>query len=476
MLQVLCHAISMPANGKIDNAMQNNDFGNNITVIGAGLAGSEAAWQLARQGLHVNLYEMRPATKTAAHKTGQLAELICSNSLGSSLIDRANGLLFDELVSLGSLLVECAIATRVPAGSALAVDRLAFSALVTEKIIAHPFINVIREEVTGLPDGIAILASGPLTSSALANCLAEFTGTENLYFFDALAPIISADSIDMEIAFRASRYGRGTLPEGDYINCPFTRVQYQAFVSELVKAQRIPLRDDETIIETGVKSGSKFFFERCVPVEVMAGYSEDALAYGPMKPFGLKYSSTIQNPYAILQLRQDDLAGDLYNMVGFQTNLTFAEQERIFRMVPGLQHAHFIRHGQMHRNTYLNAPVLLEPTLQFRRNPNLIGAGQIIGAEGYLGNIATGLYAGITAARLAMGETPAIAPRTMMLGALIHYLTHADPKHFQPMKANFGLLYNEFTGKQSRQEKIQIAIGKSQRSRAEFLKRVIPSE
>ena len=476
MLQVLCQAIFMPANGKIDNAMQKNDCANHVTVIGAGLAGSEAAWQLARQGIYVNLYEMRPATQTGAHKTGQLAELICSNSLGSTLIDRANGLLFDELVSLGSLLVECAIATRVPGGSALAVDRQAFSALVTEKIITHPCISLTREEVTDLPTGVVIFASGPLTSTTLANRLSEFTGTEHLYFYDALAPIISVDSIDMDIAFRASRYGRGILPEGDYINCPFTKEQYQAFVSELVKAQRIPLRDNEKIIETGVKSGSKFFFERCVPVEVMAGYSEDALAYGPMKPFGLKLSSTIQNPYAILQLRQDDLAGALYNMVGFQTNLTFAEQERIFRMVPGLQHAHFVRHGQMHRNTYLNAPALLEPTLQFRRNPNLIGAGQIIGAEGYLGNIATGWYAGITAARLAMEEIPAIAPRTMMLGALVHYLTHADPKHFQPMKVNFGLLYNEYTGKQSRQEKIQAAIGKSQISRAEFLKRVILAE
>ena len=443
-----------------------------VTIIGAGLAGSEAAWQLAIRGIHVNLYEMRPATQTGAHKTGLLAELICSNSLGSTLIDRANGLLLDELVSLNSLLSECALAARVPGGSALAVDRQAFSALVTERITTHPCISLIREEVTSIPPGMVILASGPLTSAALATHLAEFTGMEHLYFYDALAPIIASDSIDIKIAFRASRYGRGTLPEGDYINCPLTQEQYQAFVSELVAAKRIPHRDDEKTIETGVKAGEKFFFERCVPVEVMAGYSENALAYGPMKPFGLKYASTIQNPFAILQLRQDDLAGGLYNMVGFQTNLTFAEQERVFRLIPGLQHARFVRHGQMHRNTYLNSPALLEPTLQFKRNPNLIGAGQVIGAEGYLGNIATGLYAGITAAQLLKGETPAIAPRTMMLGALIHYLTHADPKHFQPMKANFGLLYNEFTGKQSRQEKIQATIEKSKKSRAVFLQRV----
>lgn len=462
----------MPASGRIDKAMQNDSSLDHVTIIGAGLAGAEAAWQVAQQDIPVRLYEMRPAIQTGAHKTGQLAELVCSNSLGSTLIDRANGLLFDELLSLNSLLAGCALESRVPGGSALAVDRRAFSGLVTERICDHPFVTLIREEVASIPPGLVILASGPLTSAALACHLAEMTGSEHLYFYDALAPIIASDSIDMSIAFRASRYERGTLPEGDYINCPLTKDQYQVFVAELLTAQRIPLRDEEKNIDRGVKAGAKFFFERCVPVEVMAGYSEDALAYGPMKPFGLMYSSTIPNPYAILQLRQDDLAGELYNMVGFQTNLTFSEQERIFRMIPGLQNARFIRHGQMHRNTYLNAPLLLESTLQFKGKPLLFGAGQIIGAEGYLGNIATGLYAGITAAQLIKGKPPVTAPRTMMLGALIHYLTHADPKHFQPMKANFGLLYNEFTGKKSRQQKIQAAIDKSKKSREIFLQQV----
>lgn len=452
--------------------MSNINFYDHLTVIGAGLAGSEAAWQAAQTGLHVNLYEMRPAAQTGAHMTGLCSELICSNSLGSALIDRANGLLLDELLELDSLLAGCASQTRVPAGSALAVDRVAFSELVTQKITTHPNISLIRQEVKDIPAGLVILASGPLTSNALANQLAKLTLHEHLYFFDALAPIIAADSIDMTIAFRASRYNRGSRPDGDYINCPFTKEQYLQFVSELVNARRIPLRDIEKELENGVKAGSKFFFERCVPVEVMASYSLDSLSHGPMKPFGLKFSSTIPNPYAILQLRQDDLAGELYNMVGFQTNLTFSEQERIFRLVPGLQNARFIRFGQMHRNTYMNAPLLLGPSLQFKEMPSLLGAGQIIGAEGYLGNIATGWYAGITASHLAKGKPPIVAPRTMMLGALVHYLTHADPHHFQPMKANFGLLYNEFAGKISRQEKIQAAINKSKSSRSIFLQKI----
>ena len=455
-----------------EKEMTNHFIFEHVSVIGAGLAGSEAAWQAAQNGLKVHLYEMRPGMQTSAHVTGNLAELICSNSLGSTLTDRANGLLLDELGDLNSLLAECSFQTRVPGGSALAVDRNAFSELVTQRVTAHPNITLIREEVKEFPPGLVILASGPLTSEALSVHLSKLTMHENLYFFDALAPIIEADSIDMGIAFRASRYDRGTLPEGDYINCPFTKDQYLLFVQELVNARRIPLKADEMLIDSGVKAGAKFFFERCVPVEMMAGYSEDSLAYGPMKPFGLKYSSTIQNPYAILQLRQDDLAGELYNMVGFQTNLTFPEQERIFRMVPGLQNARFVRYGQMHRNTYINAPLLLEPSLQFKQYPNLIGAGQVIGVEGYLGNIATGLYAGITAAHLAKGIPPATAPPTMMFGALIYYLTHADPRHFQPMKANFGLLYNEFAGKLSRQEKIQAAVEKSKHSRKDFLQKI----
>lgn len=445
---------------------------NTISIIGGGLAGTEATWQAAEQGVKVILYEMRPEVSTGAHQTDQLAELVCSNSLGSSLIDRANGLLLDELISYRSLLVECALKTRVPAGGALAVDRNAFSTLLTKKISAHPNIHLVREEIKTLPSGLVILASGPLTSPTLAQHLSTLTHKDNLFFFDALAPIIAADSIDMSIAFRASRYDRGTLPEGDYINCPFTKDQYLDFVSNLIQAQRIPLRENEKALESGVNAGSKYFFERCVPIEVMAGYSEDTLAHGPMKPFGLKYSCTIDNPYAILQLRQDDLAGSMYNLVGFQTNLTYSEQARVFHLIPGLQNARFIRYGQMHRNTFLNAPTLLHTTLQFKEKPLLLGAGQIIGAEGYLGNIATGWLAGMNAARIVRGFTPVSAPRTTMLGALVHYLCNANPRHFQPMKANFGLMYNEFSGTGSRMDRIQASIRKSQHSREIFLEEI----
>jgi methylenetetrahydrofolate--tRNA-(uracil-5-)-methyltransferase len=415
-----------------------------ITIIGGGLAGSEAAWQVAEHGQKVLLYEMRPLVSTRAHKTDNLAELICSNSLGSTLIDRANGLLLHELLTLRSFLAECAMQSRVPAGDALAVDRISFSQLVTQRIEKHPNIQVIREEVKEIPAGICVLASGPLTSPTLSDNLAAFTEKENLFFFDALAPIVAVDSIDFSVAFRASRYDRGINPDGDYINCPFTKEQYTDFVTALLKAEKVSLHPDEISIVNGVQAGSKFFFERCVPVEIMAGYSPDALAYGTMRSSGLKFSSSIPNPYAIVQLRQDDLAGSMYNMVGFQTNLTFPEQDRVFRMIPGLQHARFIRYGQMHRNTFLNAPMLLQPTLQFQKRRDLLGAGQIIGAEGYLGNIVTGWLAGFNAARIASGQPPLTPPQKTMFGALIHYLTHADPKRFQPMKANFGLLYNEF--------------------------------
>jgi methylenetetrahydrofolate--tRNA-(uracil-5-)-methyltransferase len=441
-----------------------------ITVIGGGLAGSEAAWQVAEHGQKVFLYEMRPLVSTGAHKTGNLAELICSNSLGSTLIDRANGLLLHELLTLKSLLAECAMQSRVPAGDALAVDRINFSQLVTQRIDQHPNIKVIREEVKEIPAGICILASGPLTSSALSENLAKFTKKENLFFFDALAPIVAIDSIDFSVAFRASRYDRGTNPDGDYINCPFTKEQYADFVSALLKAEKVSLHPNESAIVDGVQAGSKYFFERCVPIEIMAGYSPDALAYGTMRPSGLKFSSTIPNPYAIVQLRQDDLAGDLYNMVGFQTNLTFPEQDRVFHMIPGLHHARFIRFGQMHRNTFLNSPLLLQPTLQFQQRKDLLGAGQIIGAEGYLGNIVTGWFAGFNAARIASGQPPLTPPQKTMFGALIHYLTHADPKRFQPMKANFGLLYNEFSSTGTRGERIKKAVERSSVLMQDFIK------
>jgi methylenetetrahydrofolate--tRNA-(uracil-5-)-methyltransferase len=411
-----------------------------LTVVGGGLAGSEAAWQAAELGLRVRLVEMRPAVPTGAHRTGNLAELVCSNSLGSSLPDRASGVLQNEMRRLGSLLLECATSAALPAGSALAVDREAFARAVTGRIEAHPNVELVRAEMTGIPAGPAIIASGPLTSEPLSRNIAALTGEQNLHFYDAVAPIVAADSINMAIAFRGSRYGTGEQEEGDYINCPFSKEQYEAFVDALLAAERIPLRDFETGIEQGVDAGALRFFEGCLPVEIIARRGRQALAFGPMRPVGLTDPHTGQHPRAVLQLRQDNLAGSLYNLVGFQTNLTYPEQERVFRMIPGLEKAEFVRHGQMHRNTFLAAPKLLLPTLQFRGIPDLFFAGQITGVEGYLGNIATGLQAGQNAARLLRGEPLLTLPPTTMLGALCRYITEADLKDFQPMKANFGIL------------------------------------
>jgi methylenetetrahydrofolate--tRNA-(uracil-5-)-methyltransferase len=411
-----------------------------ITVIGGGLAGSEAAWQAAQRGWQVRLFEMRPVQETGAHVSGDLAELVCSNSLGSNLVDRSSGLLKEELRQLGSMLLECAEATALPAGGALAVDREAFAALVTQRISSHPNIDLIRAEVQDIPPGPVVVASGPLTSPRLTQALRVLTGTDSLFFFDAIAPILTRDSIDMNIAFRASRYSRGEQEDGDYINCPFDKDQYYAFVEALNGAARIELKAFEAEIETGVRAGASQFFEGCLPVEVLAGRDPKALAYGPLRPVGLYNPHTGLRPYAVLQLRQDNLAGDLYNLVGFQTNLTFSEQRRVFRMIPGLENADFVRFGQMHRNTFIASPLLLEPSLQFRGRPELLFAGQITGVEGYMGNIATGLLAGVNVARLLQGEPPFVLPVETMLGSLCHYVTHADLKDFQPMKANFGIL------------------------------------
>lgn len=411
-----------------------------IIVIGGGLAGSEAAWQAAERGCDVYLYEMRPGIPTGAHLSGYLAELVCSNSLGSNLIDRASGLLKEELRQLGSLLLECAEASALPAGAALAVDREIFAQMVTERISNHPRIRIIREEVKSIPEGIVIIASGPLTSPALAEAIQQFTGEDRLYFYDAIAPIVTLDSIDFSTAFRASRYGMGEEEEGDYINCPFTRDEYFSFVEALRTAQRISLREFEKEIESGVQAGMDRYFEGCLPVEILAQRGDLALAYGPMRPVGLKDPRTGKRPFAVVQLRQDNIAGTLYNLVGFQTNLTFPEQKRVFRMIPGLQNAEFVRYGQMHRNTFIASPFILNPTLQSRKRETLFFAGQITGVEGYMGNIATGLLAGINAARLAENQQPLTLPVTTMLGALCHYVTHASMKDFQPMKANFGIL------------------------------------
>ena len=413
---------------------------NTLTIIGGGLAGSEAAWQVAQSGIAIKLYEMRPENSTGAHQTGDLAELICSNSLGSNLPDRASGLLKNELRRLGSMLLECAEATALPAGAALAVDRNLFARTVTERIQNHPLIEVIREEVRDIPNSPTIVASGPLTSPDLSTTLGNLSGEEHLYFFDAIAPIVNYDSINMEVAFRASRYGKGEQDEGDYINCPFTKDEYEAFVNALLEAERIELRSFENAIREGVKAGAHHFFEGCLPVEIIAERGFDSLAFGPMRPVGLTDPRTGRRPYAVVQLRQDNLAGDLYNLVGFQTNLRFPEQRRVLRMIPGLENAEFERYGQMHRNTFLASPKLLRPTLQHKTRDDLFFAGQITGVEGYMGNIATGLLAGVNAARQIKEQPLMTLPTTTMLGALCHYVTHADMADFQPMKANFGIL------------------------------------
>lgn len=409
-----------------------------IIVIGGGLAGSEAAWQIAQTGLKVRLYEMRPAMPTGAHVGGELGELVCSNSLGSNLPDRASGVLKSELRRLNSMLLECAEATAIPAGAALAVDREAFASLITERIAAHPNIELVREEMKEIPNTPVVVASGPLTSDSLSKSIAALSGDEHLFFFDAISPIVRADSINMDIAFRASRYDKGEQDEGDYINCPFTKEQYYEFVNALKTAERIELRSFEDAIQTGVKAGH--FFEGCLPVEIIAARGEDSLAYGPMRPVGLRDPHTGKRPYAVVQLRQDNLAGSLYNIVGFQTNLKFPEQRRVLRTIPGLENAEFERYGQMHRNTFIASPRLLRPTLQHITRDDLFFAGQITGVEGYMGNIATGLLAGINIARLLQCKSMLTLPQETMLGALCHYVTHADMKDFQPMKANFGIL------------------------------------
>ena len=373
-----------------------------LTIIGAGLSGSEAAWQAAQRGIDVTLVEMRPLRETGAHTTSRPAELVCSNSLGSNLPDRASGLLKEELRRMGSLLIRCADETAVPAGGCLAVDR------------------------EGFP--------------ALADALAAFSGSEHLFFYDAISPIVEASSIDMTLAFRASRREQNDRDGGDYINCPMNREEYDAFVRELVAAERIQLETFESAIEGGVRAGVHTFFEGCLPVEIIAQRGPLSLAYGPMRPVGLEDPRTGRRPFAVLQLRQDNLAGTCYNLVGFQTNLKFPEQQRVFAMVPGLGHAEYLRFGQMHRNTFINAPRLLRPTLQTKARDDFFMAGQITGVEGYAGNIATGLLAGINAAHLLTGRPLWEMPETTMLGSLMRYVTQADEKDFQPMKANFGIV------------------------------------
>lgn len=411
-----------------------------LIVIGGGLAGCEAAWQAAESGLKVTLYEMRPLKMTGAHITDRLGELVCSNSLGSNLPDRASGMLKEELRLLGSMLLRCAEICALPAGGALAVDRDAFAHAVSQQIENHPNISVIREEMRQIPASPVIIASGPLTSPALTAVIQEFSGQERLFFYDAIAPIIQAESINMDVAFRASRFGLGEQDEGDYINCPMDINQYLAFVDAIRAADRIELREFEQEVRLGVKAGMHRFFEGCLPVEVIAERGEKALEFGPLRPIGLRNPRTGHRAHAVVQLRQDNYAASLYNMVGFQTNLTYSEQNRVFRMIPGLEKAEFARYGQMHRNTFIASPLILWPTLQSRKRGDLFFAGQITGVEGYMGNIATGLLSGMNMARFLRNKPLVTLPQTTMLGALCGYITSASLVDFQPMKSNYGIL------------------------------------
>lgn len=398
-----------------------------VNVVGGGLAGCEAAWQLARRGVPVNLYEMRPVTGTAAHATGDLAELVCSNSFRSRSLTTGAGLLKEEMRRMGSLIISLGEAHQVPAGSALAVDRTRFARGVSEQVAALPGLRLIRRELEAVPPGLTILATGPLTAQPLSERIGELLGTEHLYYYDAISPVITAESVDAAVAFRASRYDERP---GDYLNLPLTQADYYRLVDAVVEAEKVPVRSFER------------FFEGCLPIEEMARRGRETLAFGPMRPTGLVDPVSGQRPYAVVQLRQENHEGTLYNLVGFQTKMTYPEQKRVFSLIPGLANAVFVRYGSLHRNTFINAPRHLLPTLQWRGAPRLFFAGQITGVEGYIESAASGLLAGINAGRLALGENPVTPPGTTALGSLLHYITDTGREAFQPMNVNFGLFPN----------------------------------
>src|SRR5215207_4418736 len=403
-----------------------------IHVVGGGLAGSEAAWQLAERGHDVVVHEMRPSVSTEAHKTDRLGELVCSNTFKSTETSNAHGLLKAEMRLLGSMILECADGARVPGGSALTVDRELFSAAVHECVTSHPRILVERGEATELPSP-GIIATGPLTSSALAESIRARLGLQALAFYDAIAPIVSHDSIDYDVVFRASRYGKETMEgesDGAYLNCPMSRERYEAFIDALTTADKATAHEFDAVP----------YFEGCMPAEEMARRGRETLRFGPMKPVGLVDPRTGRQAYAVVQLRMEDRAGRMWNLVGFQTRLRYPEQQRVFRMIPGLAEAEFLRFGSIHRNSYLNSPASLTPHLSLKDDPRVLFAGQLTGVEGYTESTATGLLAGINLARMLAGEEPVVPPTTTMLGALYRYLREADPKHFQPMNANFGLV------------------------------------
>jgi methylenetetrahydrofolate--tRNA-(uracil-5-)-methyltransferase len=402
-----------------------------IHILGGGLAGAEAAWQVARRGHRAVIHEMRPQRSTAAHQTGRLAELVCSNSLKSESESTAPWLLKEELRRLDSLLLAAAEKARVPGGHALTVDRDVFAAEVTAAIEGEPLIELRREELAEIPEGIAIVATGPLTSDALAAAIARLTGSNRLFFYDSISPIVEADSVDRNVAFWASRYGKSTGGTDDYLNCPFDRTEYDRFVDELLAAQAVSAH---------IPEDDARYFEACLPIEELARRGRDTLRFGPMKPVGLTDPRTGRRPYAVVQLRQENLRAASFNLVGFQNHLKFAEQARIMRLIPGLQKAEFLRFGQIHRNTYINGPALLAPTLQLRSRPEVLFAGQISGVEGYVESIATGLVAGIHAASLVEGDQPRSLPRETALGSLCHYVSGADPRNYQPANITFDLL------------------------------------
>lgn len=411
-----------------------------ISIIGAGLAGCEAAWQAARHGVTVTLHEMKPNRYSPAHQLPGFAELVCSNSLRGASLENAVGLLKEELRRLGSLFIEAADATRVPAGGALAVDREEFSAFITEKIERHPLIRIVRDEVTSIPEeGIVVIASGPLTSDALAEKIRSLTG-EHLYFYDAIAPIVTADSIDAAMVFRASRYGKGD--GDDYLNCPLDETEYTAFVAALRAGEKVAPRSFERVVH----------FEGCMPIEELAERGIDTLRFGPMKPVGLVDPATGAEPYAVVQLRQENRAASIYNLVGFQTKLTYAAQKQVFRMIPGLALAEFVRLGSMHRNTFINAPRLLSATFQMKKEPRILFAGQITGVEGYVESAASGFLGGLNAACLAHGTEPVVPPAATALGSLVAHVTNADATTFQPMNINYGL-FPPLPGRVKKKEK-----------------------
>lgn len=397
-----------------------------VNVIGAGLAGSEAAWQIAKRGVKVRLYEMRPVKQTPAHHTDKFAELVCSNSLRANGLTNAVGVIKEEMRKLDSVIIAAADNSSVPAGGALAVDRHEFAGIVTEKVKNHPLIEVINEEVTEIPEGITVIATGPLTSEALAKQIQGLTGEDYLYFYDAAAPIIEKDSINMDKVYLKSRYDKG---EAAYLNCPMTKEEFDAFREALITAECAPLKDFE----------KEKYFEGCMPIEVMAARGEKTMTFGPMKPVGLEDPKTDKRPYAVVQLRQDDAAGTLYNLVGFQTHLKWPEQKRVFSMIPGLENLEIVRYGVMHRNTFINSPKVLTQTYQLKARPNLFFAGQMTGVEGYVESAGSGLIAGINAARMALGQELLYFPHETALGAMARYITHTDAKNFQPMNVNFGI-------------------------------------